>query len=92
MWCSAIPARVIAKRLNPSLKKKQVYDLATCRFVRETRDVLWLGPPGVGKSHLVQALGYQAIKAGFGVLYRSIFDVVRDFLHDEALGGEAYFL
>jgi DNA replication protein DnaC len=73
---------------NPSLKKKQVYDLATCRFVRETRDVLWLGPPGVGKSHLVQALGYQAIKAGFGVLYRSIFDVVRDFLHDETLGGE----
>src|SRR5258707_5208485 len=73
---------------NPALKKKQIYDLATCRFVRETRDVLWLGPPGVGKSHLVQALGYQAIKAGFGVLYRSIFDVVRDFLHDETLGGE----
>jgi DNA replication protein DnaC len=73
---------------NPALKKKQVYDLATCRFVRESRDVLWLGPPGVGKSHLVQALGYQAIKAGFGVLYRSIFDVVRDFLHDEALAGE----
>jgi DNA replication protein DnaC len=70
---------------NPSLKKKQIYDLATCRFVRERRDVLWLGPPGVGKSHLVQALGYQAIKAGFAVLYRSIFDVVRDFLHDEAL-------
>src|SRR5439155_14240375 len=70
---------------NPSIKKKQVYDLATCRFVRERRDVLWLGPPGVGKSHLVQALGYQAIKAGFAVLYRSIFDVVRDFLHDEAL-------
>jgi DNA replication protein DnaC len=73
---------------NPSLKKKQVYDLATCRFLRETRDVLWLGPPGVGKSHLVQALGYQAIKSGFVVLYRSIFDVVRDFLHDEALGNE----
>jgi DNA replication protein DnaC len=73
---------------NTSLKKKQVYDLATCRFVRESRDVLWLGPPGVGKSHLVQALGYQAIKAGFGVFYRSIFDVVRDFLHDEALAGE----
>ena len=70
---------------NPALKRKQVYDLATCRFVRERRDVLWLGPPGVGKSHLVQALGYQAIKAGFAVLYRSIFDVVRDFLHDEAL-------
>jgi DNA replication protein DnaC len=73
---------------NPSVKKKQVLDLATCRFVREKRDVLWLGPPGVGKSFLVQAVGYQAIKAGHAVLYRSVFDVVRDFLHDEALSAE----
>jgi len=73
---------------NPAIKKKQIFDLATCRFVREARDVLWLGPPGIGKSHLVQALGYQAVKAGLLVLYRSIFDVVRDFLHDEALGAE----
>jgi DNA replication protein DnaC len=73
---------------NPSIHKKQVYDLASCRFVREARDVLFLGPPGVGKSHLVQALGYQAIKSGFTVLYRSVFDVVRDFLQDEAFGGQ----
>jgi DNA replication protein DnaC len=73
---------------NPSIKKKPVLDLATCRFVREKRDVLWLGPPGVGKSFLVQAVGYQAIKAGHAVLYRSVFDVVRDFLHDEALSAE----
>jgi DNA replication protein DnaC len=71
---------------NPSIKKKQVYDLATGRFIREARDVLWLAPPGLGKSHLVQAIGYQVIKAGFRVLYRSIFDVVRDFLHDDNLG------
>ena len=73
---------------NPSVKKKQIFDLATCKFIRDARDVLLLGPPGTGKSHLVQALGYQAIKGGHTVLYRSIFDVVRDFLHDEALGGE----
>lgn len=73
---------------NPSIKRKQIYDLATCKFIREAKDVLLLGPPGTGKSHLVQAIGYQAIKAGHTVLYRSIFDVVRDFLHDEALGGE----
>jgi DNA replication protein DnaC len=70
---------------NPSIQKKQIFDLATCRFLRENRDVLFLGPPGTGKSFLVQALGYQAIKQGFVVLYRSIFDVVRDFLHEEAL-------
>lgn len=73
---------------NPSIPKKQVFDLATCRFLRESRDVLLIGPPGVGKSFIVQAVGYQAIKLGFVVLYRSIFDLVRDFLHDEALGGE----
>jgi DNA replication protein DnaC len=73
---------------NPSIPKKQVFDLATCRFLRESRDVLLIGPPGVGKSFIVQAVGYQAIKLGFVVLYRSIFDLVRDFLHDEALGGD----
>lgn len=73
---------------NPSIHKKQIFDLATCRFLREARDVLFLGPPGVGKSFLVQAIAYQAIKSGFVVLYRSIFDLVRDFLHDEALDGQ----
>jgi DNA replication protein DnaC len=73
---------------NPSIPRKQIFDLATCRFVREGRDVLFLGPPGTGKSFLVQALGYLAIKQGFQVLYRSIFDVVRDFLHDEAFDGD----
>lgn len=74
-------------QFNPSIKKKQVFDLATCRFIKEGRDVLLLGPPGVGKSHLVQAIGHQAIKAGYVVLHRSIFDLVRDFLQDEVTGG-----
>lgn len=73
---------------NPSISRKQIFDLATCGFVREARDVLLLGPPGTGKSFLVQALGYLAIKQNFQVLYRSIFDVVRDFLREEALSGE----
>lgn len=73
---------------NPSLPKKQVFDLATCRFVRERRDALLIGPPGTGKSFAVQAIGYQAIKQGFVVLYRSIFDVVREFMMDEAVAGQ----
>ena len=75
-------------RFNPSIKRKPIYDLAAGAFIRERRDVLFVGPPGVGKSHLAQAIGYEAIKAGHLVLYRSIFDLVRDFLRDEALGGE----
>jgi len=72
---------------NTSIKRKQIYDLATGQFIRESRDVLFIGPPGVGKSHLAQALGYQAIKMGFLVLYRSVFDVVRELLADEAMRG-----
>jgi len=73
---------------NPSIKRKAIYDLAAGHFIAERRDVLFIGPPGVGKSHLAQAIGYEAIKAGHLVLYRSIFDLVRDFLRDEALDGE----
>ena len=73
---------------NPSIKKAKVYDLATCQFVREHRDALLIGPPGTGKSHLAQAIGLAAIRCGFTVFYRSIFDTVRDFLHDEALSGQ----
>jgi len=73
---------------NPSIKRKVIFDLATGRFLREARDVLLIGPPGTGKSHIAQALGYQAIKNGSVVLYRSIFDVVRDFLHDEAINQQ----
>ena len=72
---------------NPTVKKNQIYDLATGRFLRDRRDVLFCGPPGTGKSHLAQSIGLTLIKLGNVVLYRSIFDVVRDFLHDEAMDG-----
>lgn len=74
-------------QFNSTIPKKQFYDLAACQFIEKGVDVLLLGPPGTGKSHLVQAVGYQAVKTGLNVRYRSIFDVVRDFMHDEAFDG-----
>lgn len=73
---------------NPSVPRKKIYDLAACGFIRQAKDVLFMGPPGVGKSHIAQAIGHEAIKSGFTVKYRSIFDVVRDFLQDEAFAGQ----
>lgn len=72
---------------NTSVKRKQIFQMAAGDFVRKHRDAIFIGPPGVGKSHLVQSLGRQLIRDGFTVYYRSIFDCVRDFLHDEAFEG-----
>jgi DNA replication protein DnaC len=69
---------------NPAIKRQPIYDLASCQFIRQHRDVLLVGPPGLGKSHLVQAVGYHAIKAGFQVLYSSIFDLVRQLQADQS--------
>jgi DNA replication protein DnaC len=72
---------------NTSVRRKQIYDLAAGDFVRKHHDAILVGPPGVGKSHIVQSIGRQLIRDGFTVYYRSIFDCVRDFLHDEAFEG-----
>ena len=71
---------------NPSIKRRQIMELATGRFIREKTDMLILGPPGVGKSHLVQAIGHQAAKVGFTVLYHSIFDTISELIQAENFG------
>ena len=75
-------------QFNPSINRKQIFDLAVGNFIRQGTDVLFIGPPGVGKTHLAQALGYAAIQMNFHVLYRSIFDLVRDFLKDETFNQQ----
>jgi DNA replication protein DnaC len=74
---------------NPSIKRRQIMELATGRFIREKADLLILGPPGVGKSHLVAAIGHQATRIGFAVLYRSIFDTIGELIEAENFGNNS---
>lgn len=54
---------------QPALDKKQIQALATCRFVETGENVILLGPPGVGKTHLAVGLGLKAIQQGYRVLF-----------------------
>jgi DNA replication protein DnaC len=74
-------------QFNPNLERRRFYDLATCAFIRNRQDLLLIGPPGTGKTHLAQSIGYEAVKQGYLVRYCSIFDLVREFMGEEAIGS-----
>lgn len=63
---------------QPSIDERQIRELATLRFVHEHSNVILLGPPGVGKTHLSIALAVQAISGGFGAYFVSAYDLVTD--------------
>lgn len=63
---------------QPSIDERQIRELRTLRFVHEAANVIFLGPPGVGKTHLSVALAEAAIHAGFGAYFMTAHDLVHD--------------
>lgn len=57
---------------QPSLDRRQVRELAGLSFVERTHNVIILGPPGVGKTHLAIAFGVKAVEAGYSVLFLTL--------------------
>ena len=63
---------------QPSIDEREMRELRTLRFVHEAGNVLFLGPPGVGKTHLAVALTIEAIRAGFSAQFVTVQDLVQD--------------
>jgi DNA replication protein DnaC len=57
---------------QPSIDRRQVRELTGMSFAERTHNVIILGPPGVGKTHLAIALGVKAVEAGYSVLFLTL--------------------
>jgi DNA replication protein DnaC len=71
---------------NKKMNRRLVFDLATGHFVAQHADGLFLGPPGTGKSHLAQAIGFAVIQQGHRVCYREAHVLLEE-LADAQLAG-----
>jgi len=71
---------------NKKLNRRLVFELAAGHFVAQHADGLLLGPPGTGKSHLAQAIGFAVIQQGHRVCYREAHVLLEE-LADAQLAG-----
>lgn len=69
---------------QPSIDERQIRELATLAFVADAANVIFLGPPGVGKTHLAVSIGIKAIEAGYGVYFVRAHDLLEDLRRAQA--------
>lgn len=61
---------------QPKLNKQQITELASCRFINQNKNIVLMGKPGVGKTHLANAIGLEALKQGYKVMFLHINDLI----------------
>lgn len=69
---------------NPKFNGRLIRDLSTCVFIEKGEHVLLYGPAGTGKSHIAQAIGHQACRLGYDVLFTKAVKLFRYLLQGRA--------
>lgn len=62
---------------QPSIDKRKINDICTCQFVKERQNVVFIGPPGTGKSHLSIGIGIKAVLKGYKVLFTQVNEMLQ---------------
>jgi DNA replication protein DnaC len=87
---SGLPERKDLKdfdwQFNPKIPKRQLLELAVLKFIDEREDALFIGSPGVGKSHAAKALALLAVQRGYTVIYREAHVLIDDIHQARELG------
>jgi DNA replication protein DnaC len=62
---------------QPSIDKRTVNDICTCQFVKEARNVVFIGSPGTGKTHISIGIGLKAVLKGYKVLFTQVSEMLQ---------------
>lgn len=61
---------------QPSIKKREILELSTCHFIEKKVNIIFIGQPGTGKTHLSVALALEALGRGKTVLFTTLWDMI----------------
>ena len=79
-------------KYQPELDKKLIFELASCRFINQNKNIIFMGKPGVGKTHLANAIGIEAIKQGYKVIFIHVNELIEKLNASRADGTYSYTL
>jgi DNA replication protein DnaC len=69
---------------QPSIRKGEIVELATCKYLEKHENILFIGQPGTGKTHLSVSLGLKALGYGYKVLFTTVWDMITTLQHSRA--------
>lgn len=79
-------------KYQPELDKKLIQELASCRFINQNKNIILMGKPGVGKTHLANAIGLEALKQGYKVIFIHVNELIEKLNASRADGTYNYTL